>query len=70
MIEIRGKHLRRDIEIVGHDQRVRRELWLQKAQHGQVGFLPAVEQKQVDAAAEAGLERLERVADAKVDDLG
>jgi hypothetical protein len=45
-------------------------LWLQEAQHGQIGFLPAVEQKQVDAAAEAGLERLERVADAKVDDLG
>src|SRR6185369_822691 len=70
IVEVGRQRLRRDIEIVSHDQRARRELRLQETQHGQVGLLPAVEQKQIDAAAEAGLERPERVADAKVDELG
>src|SRR5262245_8352929 len=67
VIEVARKRRRCDCEVIGHHQCARRELRLEEFEQRQVKLLPAVQQKQVDAAADAAGECLERVADADLD---
>src|SRR6185295_14904261 len=68
VIEIRLQRVGEQMDVVGCDERAWRELRLELLQQRQVEILPAVEKQHRHVGVEI-LQRLERIADAQIDDV-